>query len=474
MSTTRKIAHNTIAQIIGKIISTFLGLLALGMMTRYLPTEQFGWYVTTIAFLQFVGILIDFGLIPVTAQMLSEPEHDKTELLNNLFTFRLVTAIFFLAFAPIIALFFPYPATVKIAIAFSTISFLAVALNQILTGYLQTAFKMHVYAVGEIIGRIVLIVGLLILIRFGSTFLPIMGMLVLATVAHTAYLFFSIRQTTPITLAYNRNLWQGILRKMWPISIAIIFNVVYLKGDIILLSLYRAQTDVALYGAAYRVLDIVTQLAMMMMGVMLPLLTFAWSRGLKEDFKRYYQQAFDALMVFAVPMMVGTYILSEKIIVLVAGPKYLGAGIALQLLSIAVFGVFLGAVFGHSAVALNRQKQTIWIYASDAILTLCGYLYFIPRFGMVGAAGMTIFSELYAGVLLFLTIRHYSQTPLQFKTFGKIILSSVAMGMTITSLPTLPVLPVIFLGMITYGAVLLIIKGISVTTLKEIFSIKSA
>ena len=245
---------------------------------------------------------------------------------------------------------------------------------------------------------------------------------------------------------------------MWPISIAIIFNVVYLKGDIILLSLYRAQTDVALYGAAYRVLDIVTQLAMMMMGVMLPLLTFAWSRGLKEDFKRYYQQAFDALMVFAVPMMVGTYILSEKIIVLVAGPKYLGAGIALQLLSIAVFGVFLGAVFGHSAVALNRQKQTIWIYASDAILTLCGYLYFIPRFGMVGAASMTIFSELYAGVLIFLTIRHYSQTPLQFKTFGKIILSSVAMGMTITSLPTLPVLPVIFLGMITYGAVLLIIK----------------
>ena len=240
-----------------------------------------------------MGILIDFGLIPVTAQMLSEPEHDKTELLNNLFTFRLVTAIFS-GFCPNHRSFFPYPATVKIAIAFSTISFLAVALNQILTGYLQTAFKMHVYAVGEIIGRIVLIVGLLILIRFGSTFLPIMGMLVLATVAHTAYLFFSIRQTTPITLAYNRNLWQGILRKMWPISIAIIFNVVYLKGDIILLSLYRAQTDVALYGAAYRVLDIVTQLAMMMMGVMLPLLTFAWSRGLKEDFKRYYQQAFDA------------------------------------------------------------------------------------------------------------------------------------------------------------------------------------
>ena len=28
----------------------FLGVLALGMMTRYLGTEKFGWYVTTISF----------------------------------------------------------------------------------------------------------------------------------------------------------------------------------------------------------------------------------------------------------------------------------------------------------------------------------------------------------------------------------------------------------------------------------------
>ncbi|MBU1895837.1 oligosaccharide flippase family protein, partial [Patescibacteria group bacterium] len=80
MSVTKKIAHNTMVQIVGKIFSTVLGLVALGMMTRYLGAEQFGWYITTIAFLQFVGILIDFGLIPVTAQMMSEPKFDKIKL----------------------------------------------------------------------------------------------------------------------------------------------------------------------------------------------------------------------------------------------------------------------------------------------------------------------------------------------------------------------------------------------------------
>src|SRR3989338_1779513 len=90
---TRVIAHNTIIQIIGKIISVALGLLALGMMTRYLGQEQFGWYITVISFLTFAGILTDFGLIPVSAQMLSEPKHDKTKLFRNLIGFRLAAAI---------------------------------------------------------------------------------------------------------------------------------------------------------------------------------------------------------------------------------------------------------------------------------------------------------------------------------------------------------------------------------------------
>jgi O-antigen/teichoic acid export membrane protein len=122
--TTRKIAHNTIVQIIGKIISTALGLLALGMMTRYLGQEKFGWYITAISFLQFAGIIIDFGLIPVTAQMLSEPNADKTKLIQNLFGFRLLTATVCFVLAPGIALFFPYPPEVKAAIALSAISFI--------------------------------------------------------------------------------------------------------------------------------------------------------------------------------------------------------------------------------------------------------------------------------------------------------------------------------------------------------------
>ena len=142
MSTTRKIAHNTIVQMTGKIISTLLGLSAVAMLTRYLGVEQFGWYVTAISFLLFVGILSDFGMTPVTDSMLGEKKYEEKKLFKNLFAFRFVTSVFFLGIAPFAALLFPYPTEVKIAISFTTISFLAIALNQVLVGFYQTKLKM--------------------------------------------------------------------------------------------------------------------------------------------------------------------------------------------------------------------------------------------------------------------------------------------------------------------------------------------
>ena len=471
MSLTKKIAHNTIAQIIGKIISTLLGLIAIGMMTRYLGAEQFGWYITAISFLQFIGIMTDFGMTPVTAQMMSEEKFDKQKLFRNLLGFRFVTAILFLGLAPLIALFFPYNREIKIAIGFTSLSFMAIAMNQVLVGLYQTKLKMHIVSIGEVIGRVALIGGIWFVIRQGYGFLPIMGAVTVASLVYTVLLWVRGREVTPIGLAFDREIWRAIITKMWPIAISVIFNVVYLKGDVVLLSLFVSQADVGIYGAAYRVLDVMTQSAMMLMGVLLPLLAFSWSRGDKAEFKKRYQQAFDAMMLFALPMMTGAVVLSQPIMTFIAGPKFASSGYILAILSIAVFGVYLGAVFGHTAVAIDKQKQTMWIYMSDAVITLIGYLVFIPRYGLLGAAWMSVFSELYAGMLLFLTIRHYSGERLRYHTLGKIFLASLAMGAALFFLNDLHVLWRILIGIALYGGFILALRTVSRETLREILSV---
>jgi O-antigen/teichoic acid export membrane protein len=470
MTLAQKIAFNGVVQMGGKIISTFLGLIAISLLTHYLGAERFGWYTTAITFLQFAGILIDFGLIPVTAQMLGSGKYDETKLLQNLLGFRFVSALIFFVLTPIIALLFPYPTEIKIAIALLSISFLAIAMNQIFTGYYQRELAMHIPALGELGGRIILVAGLLIGKYYEIDFISLMGVVTLASVVYTGIMWLAAAQRTRPTMAYDKIIWKSIAHTMWPVAISIVFNVVYLKGDTILLSLFRSQTEVGLYGAAYRVIDILAQTAMLMMGIVLPILAASFARKNVMEFKERYQHSFDLMMAIAIPITCGTGILSDQIIQVIAPPEFAPAGMMLRLLSIAVLGVYIGAVFGHTAVAIGEQKATMWVYISNAIITFAGYWYTIPRYGWIGGALFSIFSEWYTALILFAIVNARTPAQLSFVRCGKIIICGFGMSIVVYLTHRLPIMVPIMSGVITYIAMILFLRAYSWKTIKEIFT----
>lgn len=471
MSTERKLAINSVAQIGGKIVSTLLGLVSIALMTRYLPTEQFGWYSTAISFLQFAGILTDFGLIPVTAQMLSDPKFDRSRLLSTLFTFRFITAVICFVITPCLALFFPYPKEVIIAIFLSAISFVSVALNQICIGYYQSTLRTYIHALGEFSGRVTLVIGLILLIHFGAGFLPIMAVLVLANLVFTAVMLIDTFRHERIRFLYDRLLGKEIVTRMWPIALSITCNVVYLRGDALLLPFFRSQTEVAYYSAAYRVLDIVSQTGMLLMGLLLPLMASAWATNNKGAFRLWYQRAFDLMMMAGLPICLATIFLSGEIIQTVASEKYAASGPALAVLGGAMFAVYMGAVFGHTAVAIGKQKATIWIYLSNAVITLIGYLIFIPRYGMMGAAALSTFSEIYAGLLLFIVISRATTIPLRYKGFAKTLLAGGCMALILYVLRNhMHWILALTISSTVYVIILFITKAISKETIQSILT----
>lgn len=465
MSLTKAIAKNTIIQMVGKVISTLLGLVAVAIMTRFLGVEKFGWYVTAAGFLQFIGIFSDFGFIVTTANMLSEPRFEKDKLLKNLFTWRFITAVIFQLLAPIIILFFPYPAPVKIAVAIMTISFFCISINNIFVGYYQANLKMIVQTTGEILGRIVLVAGLFLISTGQYGFLPAMAVVTIGSIANSLYLFI---RGPKIGFSFDREISKAIFTKIWPTAVTVIFNAFYLQGDRVILPLFAPQTDVGLYGAAYRVLDIITQSIAMIMGIMMPLIAFAWSRNLKEEFYKRCQAGFDLVLLILMPMMAGIVVLATPIMKLVAGQDFASAGRILQFLSIAIFGLCFGNIFGYITLAINRQRKAMWIYISDAILTTAAYLILIPRFGMYGAAWATIFSEFYAGVALMILAGYYSSFIPRFKSFTKIVLASLIMAAVIFKLQPANIAVSILLGATTYGLCVLLFKIVSKETISEI------
>ena len=467
MSLKRAIAYNTAVQIAGKAVSTLLGLAAVATMTRYLGAEHFGWYIKASGFLQFIGIVSDFGFTVTVSNMLAEARFDKKAILETSFTWRFITSAIFNGLAPLIILFFPYPKEIKLAVALLALSFFSTALNQVFIGYYRERLQLMAASVGEVAGRVVLVagVGLVALGHFG--FLPIMAAITIAAITTTIYLWIQLK---PIRWHIDRAISQALFHKMWPTAISVICNAFYLQADRVILPLYVSQTTVGLYGASYRVLDIVIQVAALIMGMIMPLITFAWARNNRDEFSQRYQLGFDVLVLMLLPMITGIFVLSRPILQFIAGSSFLEGGNYLRYLSLSIFGTCFGMIFGHIALAINRQKEALWIYGTDALLSLAGYFYFIAHYGVWGAIGVTLFSEVYAGIGLTVLTIYYSSVAPRLISFLKILAASLIMGVALYALRGIPLLSAVILGGILYAALIILLRVVSPATLKEIIA----
>lgn len=462
MSLHRAVAHGTMVQIVGKAISTILGFVAIALLTRSLGTEQFGWYITATSFLQFIGVLSDFGFVLTTSNMLSEGRFARGPLLNTIFTWRATTALIFQGLAPIVFLFFPFPAQIKWAVAIISISFFFQALNQVFIGLYREQMRIFIAMMGEVIGRIALVAGIVLVAAGQSEFLWMMGAVSFATLFSTLYYWY---YAPPLRLSFDKTITTALFAKIWPISVAVIFNSLYFQAGRVLLPLYISQTEVGLFGAALRVYDIVVQVAALIMGIVMPLITFAWARQLKQEFKERLQLSLNLMALLLIPMITGLFMLATPLMTFVGGYDFSASGPMLSLISIALFGVTFGMTFGHVALAINRQRSVLWIYVSDAVISFAAFLYVIPRFGWQGAAIIMIFSEIYAGLLLTIATLRYAQVTPSFNTFIKIVMASAGMGAVLYFVSFLPLLANILTGFTVYG---LLVFGFRVVSWEQI------
>ncbi|MBU4205153.1 flippase [Patescibacteria group bacterium] len=391
MRLSTKIAYNTIIQIVSKVISTALALAAVAIITRQLGQTGFGEYTTVVTYLSFFAIAADLGLTLITVQMISKPDIDEDYVLGNLFGLRLVSALIFLAPAPLIAVFFPYSAAMKMGIIIASFSFLFIALNQVLVGVFQKNLRMDKVSIADIVSRVFLVVGIVIVYKFNYGLLSILLVTSLSSLVNFIFHFYFSRQFTIIKLRFDFRFWQEIMIKSWPLALTITLNLIYLKTDTLLLSIVDRQSDigilaeVGLYGAAYKVIDVLVTLPFMFAGIILPILTLSWSQGKKEEFSTVLQKSFNVMAIIAIPVSLGTQLLAKDIMTLVAGPDFSGSGKILQILILAAGMIFLGNMLAHAIIAIEKQKAVIKAYLFTAVTSVIGYLLLIPLFSFHNA-----------------------------------------------------------------------------------------
>ncbi len=473
-----KIAQNTIIQMAYKLVVVSLGLITIALITRYLGRTGFGIYTTIFTFLQFAGILADLGLSLVTTQMISDRlliGNNKEKINNvfsNIFTFRFFSALFFLILTAFIIWFIPYPKQVKIGVAIMSIAFFFIILNQVMIGLFQKELRMDKAAISEIVKAIILVCLVGIAVYFNLGLYAILIASVISCIISFFINYYLSKKFIYLKFNFNLYLWKEIIKRSWPLALSIGFNLIYLKADIIILSLVRSQRVVGLYGASYKIIDVLTMLPMMIMGLILPIATTLWTRHDRKSFKKILQKTFDIMSIISLPLIIGGYFLSKKIMIFIAGKKFAMSGYILQILILGAVAIFFSALFGHIIIAINKQKQSIGAYAFVAITSLLGYLIFIPKYSYFGAAWVTVYSEVITAVLTFFIIYKYTKFVPSFRTLPKIIFSCLLMGLFLFYFKNFNLIIQLFIAALIYFIGLIFTKGLKTQEIKEVIKFK--
>ncbi|MFH1412482.1 MAG: flippase [bacterium] len=467
MNLSTKVAYNTIIQVVSKIVSTFLGLIAMAVMTRYLGSAGFGEYTTVITFVSLFAIIADLGLTLVTTQMINRPGVDQDKLLSNLFGFRLVSAVFLVGLAPLAIWFFPYGHDIKMGVLITSIAFFFLALNQIFVSLFQKNLRTERIAIAEVSGRVILVAVVIMARVFDQGLNGMLWAIVYCNFLTFILHYILAKRFAKVRLKFNWPIWREIMGRSWPLLLTIAFNLIYLKADIIFLSLMKTKEEVGIYGASYKVVDVLVTVPFLFAGIMLPILVNRWSNNLKQDFFRILQKMFDLTAIMVIPLMFGGYFLAHNIMLLVAGSEFTASGPILQILLLSVGALFFACVFTHTMISLDKQKKLIIYYLITAVTALPLYLVMIKKWSYFGAAWGTVYSEFLILIFAVILVWHYGKFLPNLKVFAKSLLASgiMAIGLFFASAwiqdSGWRLLGILIISVLFYFSLLYWFKGIS-------------
>jgi O-antigen/teichoic acid export membrane protein len=170
-------------------------------------------------------------------------------------------------------------------------------------------------------------------------------------------------------------------------------TILYFRSDIVLLKHFgHDPQDVGQYAAAYRVLEGVILLATPTALIAFRALRVRWMEQ-SDDFLRLLLTLVFAMLLMAVVILIVGAIWGPELIVLAFGQQYAIAGALLFWLLLSVLFILPNYILTQGAIAMDREKSYACAAVGAALVNIILNLFWIPKYGAVGAAWATVAAE---------------------------------------------------------------------------------
>jgi len=460
MNPAQRLVKNTsvlmVSQILGYVLAFFYSIYS----ARYLGVEGFGVLSAALAFAGIFSILTDLGLSNLTVREVARDHKLAGKYLSNAFALKILLSIATFILIAAIGYLSGYPSEKSYVLYFITLSLILNSFGNIFNAIFQAYEKMEYQSVTQILNNVLMFVGIFLAIGYQLNIVAFAFVYFMASaVSLILTIIICLWKFILPKIEFDFPFWKAMLKEALPIAVSGIFALIAFRVDMVMLEIIKGSVAVGWYSAAYRLMEALLFLPSMYTLSVYPLLSKFYVDS-HQSLKVSYYKSFKYLTIISLPIVAATTLLAPDIILLIYQSSYSESIIALQILIWALPFIFLSYVLGSTIVSVNKQVEVVKITFITMIINIGLNLVLIPSWGFVGAACVTVITE----IALFLSYFYIVTRHVCFISPKKILIRPAIATLVMCVFIVLVKINLfleIILATVIYFVVLFLIKGFS-------------
>ncbi len=420
-------------QVVVRIGNLALGALVTALVVRTLGKTGYGEWSTGFIVIGLIAFFANFGMEGVALREAAREPEQEHEWIGAVMLLRLmlIPPVMLCSAAAIIALSRSHQMLVAGLILIVTMPFGGVsALGLLFQLRVNNRVPMLVLTLRSILwGVAVLFIflnhGGMIELAIAMALTNVVGSVVQAAAA----LKLGARLPRPSRKRLRRIVSVGL-----PMGISGVLIISYARIDQIIVFQIAGSGASGLYSAVYTLLDQSHFVPISVLTTLAPVMAASWP-GDRARLLRTARLTAELMAVTSLGALAFAVVAASPVVELIFGKEFASAAPALPVLGAAFVFICFGYLNGNLLVVLGLQRRLLWISLVALIVNLCGNLALVPLIGFMGAAWMTLVTEVVVFTASLSLILRTLELPLPRPgRIGRTVLAAVLLGVALEAL----------------------------------------
>jgi O-antigen/teichoic acid export membrane protein len=465
----RRMTRDVVIQIGARIFNLALGIVVTSLVVRTLGEAGFGEWSTLLVAIQLTAYFTSFGVESVAVRQVAIEPQREADWVGALLMVRMILSLPAGITGLIVVLVAQNSTSMLVAglillaqLPFNTVS----SLRVVYQSRVRNDLPMYFLTLNSVLWGAAVVV-----IYFAG------GGLVALAIAMTATGLVTVVWQAVIALRFvkphlppPRDAMIELTRIGIPVGTAGLLIIIYARIDQLIVYGIAGASDAGLYGAVYRIIEQAHFIPISLMTTAAPILAASYMKN-REHMLGLSRLIAELLTVASLGGLAVAIVVAEPLTVFLFGESFKDAAPALPVLSGAFVFICYGYLNSNLLLVIGLQKRLIITGLLALVVNIGGNLIFVPIYGFMAAAWLTLITEFVVVLAATYFVRHALQ--LGWPALGRvprIVVAAAVLGLGLAGFNTLgvPLAGLLVIALVAYPTLLFILRAVDLREVRAL------